>query len=74
MPNTGDIWAKERRSWMSSGELLELVRAKRTEVEACLSRASRRRCLLTNLVPTGSAVAAVFSAPPLRDAPREASR
>jgi hypothetical protein len=64
MPNTGDIRAKERRSWMNSGELLELVRAKRADVENYLSQASRRRRLLTNLVLTGSAVAAVFTAPP----------
>jgi len=59
MPNTGGIRAKERRSWMNSGELLELVRAKRVDVENYLSQASRRRRLLTNLVLTGSAVAAV---------------
>lgn len=64
MSNAGDIRAKERRSWATSGELLELVRAKRAEVEYYLSRASRRRRLLTNLVLTGSAVAAVFTAPP----------
>jgi hypothetical protein len=64
MSNAGDIRAKERRSWINSGELLELVRAKRAEVENYLNQASRRRRLLTNLVLTGSAVAAVLTAPP----------
>jgi hypothetical protein len=64
MPNTGDIRPKERRSWMNSGELLELVRAKRAEVENYLNHVSRRRRLLTNLVVFGSAVAAMLTAPP----------
>lgn len=49
---------------MTSSELLDRIRAKRAEIERYLGQVSRRRRRLVNLVVTGSALAAVFTAPP----------
>jgi len=48
---------------MTSGELLDRVRAKRGEVETYLDASSRRRRLLVNLVVVAGAVAALLTAP-----------
>ncbi len=64
MTSTGDGRARERRTWMSSGELLERVGAKRTEVDTYLSRVARRRRFLTYVVVFGTAVAAVLTSGP----------
>ena len=64
MPETGDGRARERRTWMSSADLLERIHAKRAEVDSYLSHESRRRRLLIKVVVVASALAAVLTAGP----------
>jgi len=55
--------AGEHRVGMTSGELLDLVRSKRAEVNKYIEASSRRRRLLVNLVIVGSVLATTLTAP-----------